>query len=116
MLLEAGDAVTRVYQLLKFLTALHHSKENLKREIPRKSSLSSYALKTCLFRYMRHHYRPPPWQPEDILRHAVGILRQFPLYSCEMTSYFNKEIVVFNVTPKSKEAVREIISMLNKMI
>ncbi|XP_045028999.1 LOW QUALITY PROTEIN: uncharacterized protein LOC116920127 [Daphnia magna] len=116
MLLHAGEQVSRVYQLLKFLAALHHAKDNLKREIPRKSSLSSYALKTCLFRYMRHHYRPPPWQPEDALRHTVGILRQFPINSCEMTSYFNKEIVVFNVTPKSRKAVAEIISVLNKLL
>jgi hypothetical protein len=116
MLLHAGVEVARVYQLLKFLAALHHARDNLKREIPRKSSLSSYALKTCLFRYMRHHYRPPPWQPEDTLRHAIGILRQFPANSCEMTSYFNKEIVVFNVTPRSRNAVAEIISMLNKLM
>lgn len=116
MILHAGVEVARVYQLLKFLAALHHARDNLKREIPRKSSLSSYALKTCLFRYMRHHFRPPPWQPEDSLRHAIGILRQFPVNSCEMTSYFNKEIVVFNVTPKSRKAVAEIISMLNKLL
>ena len=116
MLLHAGVEVARVYQLLKFLAALHHARDNLKREIPRKSSLSSYALKTCLFRYMRHHYRPPPWQPEDTLRHAIGILRQFPANSCEMTSYFNKEIVVFNVTPRSRNAVAEITSMLNKLM
>lgn len=116
MLLHAGAEVSRVYQLLKFVAALHHAKDNMKREIPRKSSLSSYALKTCLFRYIRHHYRPPPWQQEDALRHAVGVLRQFPIHSCEMTSYFNKEIVVFNVTPKSRKAVAEIISVLNKLL
>ena len=116
MILAAGNVVATVYQLLKLLAALQHAKHNPKQEIPRKSSLSSYALKTCLFRYIQHNYRPPPWEPEDTLRHAVGILRQFPLNSYEMTSYFNKEIVVFNVTQSSKKAVVEIIAMLNKMM
>lgn len=116
MLLDAGDVVGRVYQFLKFLAALHHSKENLQREIPRKTSLSSYALKTCLFRYIRYQHQTPPWQPEDGLRHAIGILRQFPQNSCEMRSHFNKEIVVLTVTQSSKKAVTEIISMLNSMV
>jgi len=37
MLLSVDASVSRVYQLLKFLAALHHSKDNLKREIPRKN-------------------------------------------------------------------------------
>ena len=116
MLLNSGDVVARVYQLLKLMVALNHAKGNLSCEIPRKCSLSSYALKTCLFSYMRYRYKPPPWQPEDTFRHAMGILRQFPVNSKEMRSFFNKEIVVFNVTMESKRAVKEIISILNKMV
>jgi hypothetical protein len=37
MLLGVDASVTRVCQLLKFLAALHFSKDNLKREIPRKN-------------------------------------------------------------------------------
>lgn len=118
MLLKADASVSRVYQLLKFLAALHHSRDNLKREIPRKSSLTTYVLKTCLFRYMHLCYRPEEntWLGQDALRHAFGVLGQFPLNSTEMTSFFNRDIVEFNVTAESKKAAIEIISKLDKMI
>ncbi len=119
MLLNADASVSRVYQLLKFLAALHHSGDHLKREIPRKSSLTTYVLKTCLFRYMHYCYRPEGntfWLREDALRHAFGVLGQFPLNSTEITSFFNHDIVEFNITAESRKAAIEIISKLDKMI
>ncbi|KAI9558003.1 hypothetical protein GHT06_014756 [Daphnia sinensis] len=117
MLLRADASVGRVYQLLKFLAALHHSKDNIEREIPRKSSLTSYVLKTCLFSYMRRNYRPEEatWYAKDALHHAVGVLGHFPLNATEMTSFFFKDRVEFNITLESKQAATEIIAMLNRI-
>lgn len=117
MLLKSDASVTRVYQLLKFLAALHHSKDNLRRNIPRKSSLTTYVLKTCLFSYMRYYYRPEnPWTSEDVFHHALGVLDRFPLNSTEITSFFNSDIVEFNITEESKKAAAEIISKLEQLI
>lgn len=116
-LLRADASVGRVYQLLKFLAALHHSKNNVMREIPRKSSLTTYVLKTCLFDYMRQCYRPDeaPWLDKDAVQHAVGTLEYFPLNATVMTSFFNKDIVEFNITLESKQAATEIIDRLERM-
>ena len=68
-LLQAGETVRKVFQALKLFVALHHNaKDDEKPEIPRKSSISSYALKTCLFFYLRSN--PPPWAQEDIVYHC----------------------------------------------
>jgi hypothetical protein len=63
-------------------------------------------------------YRPDEntWLGQDALRHAFGVLGQFPLNSTEMTSFFNRDIVEFNITAESKKAATEIISKLDKMI
>ncbi|XP_057380245.2 uncharacterized protein LOC130702585 [Daphnia carinata] len=117
MLLRADASVGRVYQLLKFLAALHHSKDNIEREIPRKSSLTSYVLKTCLFHYMSRNYWPEEatWYGKDALQHAVGVLEYFLLNATEITSFFFKNRVEFNITLESKQAAMEIIAMLNRI-
>lgn len=117
MLLTADASVGRVYQLLKFLAALHHNKDNLEREIPRKSNLTSYVLKTCLFSYMHLNYRleDAAWFAKDALQHAVGVLEYFPLNATEMASFFFKDRIEFNITLESKQAATEIMSMLNRI-
>ena len=109
-----GDVVRKVYQALKFFVVLHqNAKEDELPEIPRKSSISSYALKTCLFNYMR--FSPPPWEPEDILHHAIGVLRTFPIHSTEIRSFFNDTLTVFYITQASKKTVKEILEKMNLM-
>lgn len=103
MLLQSGNAVKRVYQLLKLLVALESNKDAEMQEIPQKSCVSSYAIKTCLFRYMRYSYKPPPWQEHDILKHAINVLKQFP--TSKVTSFFVKDLVAFEVTDASREVV-----------
>ena len=114
LILKGGDCVAKVYQMLKFLVALHHAKQDRKKEIPRKVCPSSYALKTCLLRYMMS--RPPPWQPDDAIHHAIGVLKTYPMHSSEMTSFFHKEHVIYEVSQKSKNFVSEIINKLMGLI
>jgi hypothetical protein len=116
LLLSAGDCVARVYQLLKLLFSLqaHKTKQDRKLDIPRKICPSSYAIKTCLIEYLVFH-SPPPWESKDTIRHAIGVLKQYPMNSSEMKSFFDNSMFVYEISEKSRNFVSEVISKLLKM-
>lgn len=114
MLLQSGHAVKRVYQMLKLLVALESNKAADVGEIPQKSCVSSYAIKTCLFRYMRYRYKPPPWQDHDVLVHAVNVLKLFP--ASKVTSFFVKDLVAFEVTDQSREVIDAVTKKLELIV
>lgn len=107
----AGDCVAKVHKLLKFLLVLHEENNNQKKDIPRKFCPSSYALKTCVIQYLIR-CSPPPWHSRDIVRHAIGVLRQYPTDSSELKSFFDPDLVVYEVSQKSKRSVLEVIDKL----
>jgi hypothetical protein len=124
-LLQANEMVIRVYQLLKLLVALQHSKDERGVEIRRKFVPSSYAIKTCLLQYMKT-VDPSTWpsatlattptpRGDEMLRHAIGVLRHYPLRSAEMFSFFDPEIKALDVTQSSQSAISEIIAKLSRM-
>ena len=118
-LLQTNETVIRVYQLLKLLVALQHSKEERSVEIRRKFVPSSYAIKTCLLQYMKT-VDPCTWSSSGdeglMLTHAVGVLRHYPLLSAEMFSFFDEEIKALDVTQSSQVVVSEIIAKLSQFI
>lgn len=114
VLLRGGSCVTKVHKLLKFLLALHEAKQNGKNEIPRKICPSSYALKTCLIRYLTC-CSPPPWHSKDAIKHAIGVLKQFPMDSSELKSFFYSDVVIYEISRKSKQIVSEVIAKLEKI-
>ena len=120
-LLQSNETVIRVYQLLKLLVALQHSKEERSVKIRRKFVPSSYAIKTCLLQYMKT-VDPSSWPSsgEDggqlLLRHAIGVLRHYPLRTAEMFSFFDPEVKALDVTQSSQLAVSEIITKLSQYI
>lgn len=113
LLLRAGDVVARVYQLIKFLFSIQaqKTKQNRKKNIPRNICPSSYAVKTCLIQYLVFH-SPPPWDSNDIIRHAIGVLEQYPMNSSEMKSFFGSNVFVYEISENSRNSVSEIISKL----
>ena len=118
-LLQTNETVIRVYQLLKLLVALQHSKEERSVEIRRKFVPSSYAIKTCLLQYMKT-VDPCTWSSSGdeglMLTHAVGVLRHYPLRSAEIFSFFDEEIKALDVTQSSQVVVSEIIAKLSQFI
>ena len=60
-------------------------------------------------------FNPPPWVTGDILHHAIGVLKVFPIHSTEIRSFFNDSLTVFYITQASKKAVNEIIEKMNLM-
>lgn len=114
LVLSAGQCAARVHQLLKLLFALHGSKNYHGRDIPKKICPSSYALKTCLIQYLTDC--PPPWKPRDLIRHAIGVLKRFPMDSSAMVSFYDPDIVVYETSKQSKKAVLEVIEKLERLL
>ena len=127
-LLQAHEmTVIRVYQLLKLLVALEDQSTNSMNhvEIRRKFIPSSYAIKTCLLQYMNESSYCN-WtltatgagsnNQQDVIRHAVGVLRHYPLRSGEIFSFFDPEVKALDVTHSSQLVVSRIVDKLTRLI
>ena len=105
--------VTHVFRLLKILAFLHQAQPD-QRRLSRQTIPSSYALKTCLFTYMKDV--PPPWSDKDLIRHCKGVLDCFPTHSKEqgLLSFFSDYTVVYHISYSSRKAVNEINDKLSR--
>jgi len=128
-LLQSDEMTIRVYQLLKLLVALEDQSMDddnpRKVEIRRKFIPSSYAIKTCLLQYMKSvlgdtstssscNWTLETSSQEDVIRHAVGVLRHYPLRSGEMFSFFDRQVKALDVTHSSQLVVSQIIDKLSR--
>ncbi len=141
IILRAGATVGRVFKLLKLLVVLHHARESptiprktsitsygtvytalfgvycfllliFKSKLNlKKKNINLSALKTCLFKYLRGN-PPDSWKREDMVHHAIGILRFFPMNASKMMSFFVDDIIIFHITQRSKETVSSILHKL----
>ena len=104
--------VTTTLILLKLMLALQmsHPEEKLQSS---KNHPSSYAIKTCLLKYMAHV--PPPWSNNNIFVHCRAICQNF-LDDQEngiLESFFCNDITVYYINYLSKSSIRQIIKKLS---
>jgi len=80
-----------------------------------KNHPSSYALKTCVLKYMADV--PPPWNESTIFNHCSAVLQRFLLNddpkSTFLVSFFSEDIIVYYINYLSKSSVRQIVKKLN---
>ncbi len=110
--------VSQVLRLLKFFVLMSNHRRNPHREgaehtIQRKTSPSSYALKTCLFHYMKSCR--PPWDPVDRIHHCIGVLKTYLAQGPQMKSFFAKNNVACEISYDSTLIVKEILTKLKVM-
>jgi hypothetical protein len=73
---------------------------------------------TCLILgYPKHSSkRHLGWESKVTIRHAIGVfLKQYPMNSSEMKSYFDNSMFVYEISEESRNFVSEVISKLLKM-
>jgi hypothetical protein len=107
--------VSQVLRLLKFFVLMSNHRRNPHRDgaehiIQRKTSPSSYALKTCLFHYMKNVR--PPWNPADRIHHCVGVLRVYLTQGSQIKSFFARNVVACEISYDSTLIVKEILTKL----
>jgi hypothetical protein len=80
-----------------------------------KNHPSSYAIKTCVLKYMADV--PPPWKDDKIFDHCRAVLQKFLLNDDQksefLVSFFSEDIIVYYINYVSKSSVRQIIKKLN---
>lgn len=111
--------VSHVLRLLKFFVLIVNYMRNSNRDIQgraieRKTIPSSYALKMCLFYYMKEICQPP-WNSSDQLHHCVGVLKVYLTQGNQIKSYFDSKVVSYEVSLASKLVVAEILTKLEMM-
>ncbi|XP_057375718.1 uncharacterized protein LOC130696631 [Daphnia carinata] len=110
--------VSRVLRLLKFFVLMANHRKNPHRDgvehtIQRKTSPSSYALKTCLFHYMKNCR--PPWDPADRINHCIGVLQTYLAQGPQIKSFFAKNVAACDISHDSRLIVMEILTKLDIM-
>lgn len=96
--------VTRCYCLLKLLVLLvAHVDEN---NAARKTKPSSYALKTCVFYYVRKN--PAPWNNDKIDVYCRGICKEFLETRDQLKSFFVNDLPVYVIKHESRQVMKKI--------
>lgn len=103
-------AITTCYCLLKLFVLLA---AHIDERCPRKTKPSSYALKTCLFNYVKKN--PPPWDKRHIVKHCRGICKEFINTKEKIYSFFEKSLVVYVIKLESKQAIIKIRDRLKSV-
>ncbi|XP_046645135.1 uncharacterized protein LOC124335746 isoform X3 [Daphnia pulicaria] len=94
--------VTRCYCLLKlFVLLVSHIDECFGKTKP-----SSYAIKTCLFNYVKKN--PPPWEKRCIVKHCIGICTEFLDTKEKINSFFEKSLTVYVIKYESRYVMNKI--------
>lgn len=105
ILKNAGSEVVRCYALVKLLALVSHVKPG-QNFVPRKTGLSSYAIKTCLFRYLELH--PGPWLNCDLSDHCIGICEVLLSSGTKLNSFFDHSVAICQVNHKSRQIMKNI--------
>ena len=95
--------VIRCYCLLKLLVLLA---AHIDEKCPRKTMPSSYAIKTCLFNYLKKN--PPPWDERYIVKYCRGICEEFINEREKIYSFFEKSRTVYVIKYESQQTMRTI--------
>jgi hypothetical protein len=94
--------VTRCYCLLKlFVLLVSHIDECFGKTKP-----SSYAIKKCLFNYVKKN--PPPWEKRCIVKHCIGICTEFLDTKEKINSFFEKSLTVYVIKYESRYVMNKI--------
>ena len=107
-LLTANPNVLEALKLLKMLVALEQ------KNAPN-SKLSARILKVCLLHYLRIN-PPEDWKSNHSVKHCIGILQQYPVDRCEITSFFQSDVHLQDVDHQSRKTVLQILEKLQKVI
>lgn len=102
--------VTTCYCLLKLLVLLAG---HIDERYSRKTKPSSYALKTCLFNYVKEN--PTPWDNRQIVKHCRGICKEFIDTKTNIYSFFEKSLPVYVIKYESKQAMNKIRNRLKSV-
>ena len=98
--------VLQCYSLLKLFVMLSQSSQMI---TSRKTKPSTYALKTCLFEYLKEH--STPWKEVDLPEHILGVCSTFlkQAHICSrLFCFFNPKMPVYEIGEKCLKVIESV--------
>ncbi|KAI9560643.1 hypothetical protein GHT06_011593 [Daphnia sinensis] len=109
--LQFDPIITRCYCLLKLLVLLvSHTDDN---NICRKTKPSSYAMKTCLFNFVRKIRIP--WEERYIDLYCRGVCNEFLERGNQINSFFDPSLPVYTIKNESRDVMIKIKNRLESI-